>query len=166
VPLSQRLEKALNDQMQREFHAAYLYLGMAAHCSAEHLVGFAHWLELQAREELGHAMRFYRYLDDRGAKIRLQAIDQPPDDFKSPLDVMERALAHEQRVTQEIHKIYGMAVEERDYATQTFLNWFVNEQVEEERAATQVVERLKIAGDDSSALLLIDKELGARTSSD
>lgn len=166
MALSQKMEQALNDQLKREFYAAYMYLSMAAYCSAENLTGFAHWLELQAKEETGHAMKFYRYLDDQNARVRLQAIEQPPDRFKSPLEVMEQALSHEQKVTQEINKLYALALSEQDYATQTFLHWFLEEQVEEEKMATQVVERLKLAGDDKSALLLIDKELGARTSSE
>ncbi len=166
MSLSPKMEQALNDQLKREFYAAYMYLAMAAHCSAENLPGFAHWLELQAKEETGHAMRFYRYLEDRHAKIKLQAIEQPPDGFKSPLEVMQQALSHEQKVTQEINKLYALALSEQDYATQTFLHWFLEEQVEEEKMATQVVERLKLAGDDKSALLLIDRELGARTSAE
>ncbi len=166
MALSQKMAQALNDQLKREFYSAYMYLAMAAYCSAENLPGFAHWLELQAKEEAGHAMRFYRYLEDRNARIRLQAIEEPPDAFKSPLEVMQQVRSHEQMVTQEINKLYALALGEQDYATQTFLHWFLEEQVEEEKMATQVVERLKLAGDDKSALLLIDKELGARTSSE
>lgn len=162
MALNPKLEKELNDQMKREFYAAYLYLAMAAHCSHQNLPGFAHWLELQAREELGHALRLYRHLDDRSAKIELQAIEQPPSNFKSPLELMERVKSHEEMVSREINRIYALAVEEKDYATQTFLHWFINEQVEEEKMATLWVERLKLAGDDKSALLLIDKEMGAR----
>jgi ferritin len=163
VALNQKLEKELNDQMKREFYAAYMYLSMAAYCHSRNLSGFAHWLELQAREELGHALRFYRHLEERSGKIELQAIEQPPSSFPSPLELMERVKSHEEMVTREINRIYALAVEEKDYATQTFLHWFIDEQVEEEKMATFWVERLKLAADDKSALLLIDKEMGART---
>ena len=166
MALSKKMQNALNDQIQREFHSAYLYLSMSAYCSAENLPGFAKWMRLQAQEEVGHAMRICDYLDDRSSRVVLQAVEQPPSQFKSPLDVVQGVKKHEEAVTASINKLYAMAQAENDYATQTFLHWFITEQVEEEKSTTQLAERLKMAGDNKSAMLLLDKEVGARSSAD
>jgi ferritin len=166
VALTKSVEKALNDQIGREFSAAYLYLSMSAWCAAQSLEGFAHWLRLQAQEEAGHAMKILTYVEDRAGRVVLQAVGQPPADFTSPLDLTQMVLKHEQKVTEEIDRLYALATKESDYATQTFLAWFLTEQVEEEKSSTLLVERLKLAGTDKSALLLIDKELAARTTTE
>lgn len=157
-----KVHDALNEQIKNEFYASYLYLAMVAYFDEKHLDGFAHWMRMQNTEEVAHAMKLFEHLTDIGGRVVLQAIDQPPSDFKSPLEVMRLALAHEQHVTEKIHELYGLAVEERDYATQVLLQWFVTEQVEEEKSVGDIVGRLELVGDSPEALLLIDQELASR----
>ena len=161
--LSQTLQDALNEQLKQELYSSYLYLAMAAYCDAKNLPGFAHWMLLQADEERDHAMRFFSFIQDRGGRVALKALPGPPSDFGSPLDVFEQALAHEQEITSMIDQLYQRATAESDHATQVFLQGFISEQVEEERNAGQVVETLRMAGDNGAALLLIDRELARRT---
>ena len=139
---------------------------MSAYCAAQNLPGFSHWVQLQAKEEMGHGMKIYGFIEDRAGRVTLQAIDQPPTEFKSPLDLLQQVQKHEQMVSEEINKLYALAVKERDYATQVFLEWFLTEQVEEEKNSTRLVERLRMAGDDKSALLELDRELGARATAE
>ena len=160
--LSRTVQEAMNEQIKNEFYSAYQYLSMAAYCESANLPGFARWMRMQAREEVEHAMKFYDFILDRGGRVLLQALDQPVADFGSPLEIFEQALEHEQRVTAMINDLYGLAVKENDYASQTFLQWFVTEQVEEEKNAGDVVETLKMIGDKSEALFLLDRELGQR----
>ncbi len=160
--LSKTVHKVLNDQITHEFYASYLYLSMAAYFETQNLPGFARWMEAQSEEERKHAMKFYNYINDRNDSVELQAIAQPPSEFQSPLDVFEQVFKHEQKVTALIHKIYETALKENDYATHAMLHWFINEQVEEEKSARQIIERLKMTGGESSALLMLDHELGAR----
>lgn len=164
--LSKGLQEAINDQIHHEFHSAYVYLSMAAHLESASLKGFAHWMRVQAREEVNHAMKLFDYVNDRNGRVVLKALEQPPADFKSVLAVFEQAYEHEQKVTKMIHDLYELATRENDYATQVQLTWFINEQVEEEATASEVVDRLKIAGNDGAALLLLDRELGARSAED
>jgi ferritin len=164
--LSEALQKAINEQIKDEFYASHLYLSMAAYFEANSLPGFAHWMELQSSEERNHAMRFYAYVNDRGGRVVLKEIGKPASDFGSPLEVFEKALQHEQKVTASINEIYALAVKEGDYATQVMLNWFVEEQVEEEKSATDVIDMLKRAGDKEHVLLMIDRQLGAREDDD
>ena len=159
---SKKMQKALNDHLNAELYAAYLYLAMAAYFESTHLPGFANWMRLQSREEMGHAMRFYEYINERGGRVELQAIDKPPVNFKSPLAVFEEALKHERVVSKEIDKLFDMARKEKDYASEVFLQWFVTEQVEEEKSAGEVVEALNMIGDQRPALLMYDRELGKR----
>jgi ferritin len=160
--LSKTLQDAMNEQIKNELYSAYLYLSMSAYCEEANLPGFAHWMRLQAQEEVSHAMKFYDFIYERGGRVVLQAIDQPPVEFQSPLGVFEQTLGHEQKVTAMIHDLYTLAVEEKDYASQAFLQWFVTEQVEEEDSASQVLETLKMIGDKGHALLMLDRELGRR----
>ena len=160
--LSKTVQDAMNEQIKNEFYSAYQYLSMAAYCESENLPGFAHWMRIQAREEVEHAMKFYDFVLDRGGRVLLQAIDQPVIEFGSPVEVFEQALENEQRVTATISNLYGLAARENDYASQTFLQWFVTEQVEEEKNAGDVVETLKMVGGKSEALFLLDRELGSR----
>jgi ferritin len=160
--LSKTLQDAMNEQIKNELYSAYLYLSMSAYCEEANLPGFAHWMRLQAQEEVSHAMKFYDFIYERGGRVVLQAIDQPPAEFQSPLAVFEQTLEHEQKVTAMIHDLYTLAVEEKDYASQAFLQWFVTEQVEEEDSASQVLETLKMIGDKGHALLMLDRELGRR----
>ena len=159
---TERMEAAINDQMAKEFYAAYLYLAMAAYFEAASLPGFAHWMRAQNAEEQVHALKLFQYLLDSGAKVELKEIPQPPAVFKGPLDVMRQSLEHEQKVTAAIHKLYELAAEEKDYPAQLALEWFITEQIEEERTVTDIINRLKHAGDDGAALLMIDHELAAR----
>lgn len=160
--LKKSLQDAMNSQIKHELYSAYFYLSMSAYFEANNLPGSARWMRLQAQEEQGHAMKFFDYIHDRGGQVVLQAIDQPPSDFKSPLDVFERTLAHEQKVTGLINSLYELAVKENDYASQSFLQWFVDEQVEEEKNATQIVEMLRMVGDHKGNLLMLDHRLGER----
>jgi ferritin len=160
--LSKSVEKALNDQIAHEFHAAYLYLSMMAYFESESLGGFGHWMRMQAQEEVEHAMRLLDFVLDRGGKVELKALDKPTSDFDSPLAVMEAALSHEQKVTGMINRLYELATDEQDYPTQVLLQWFITEQVEEEKSAGGIVDQLKIAGDSPSALLVLDGKLAER----
>lgn len=154
--------EAFNAHLNKELYASYLYLSMAAYCQSINLPGFARWLRTQSQEEMGHAMKFFDHLDDRGARVKLAAVQQPPAEFESPLRLFEQVLAHERGVTKEIEQLYGLAVEVDDYASQVFLQWFISEQVEEEKTASDIVENLKLIGDDKVGLLMLDKELGQR----
>ena len=160
--LSKKLQDAMNEQIKNELYSAYLYLSMSAYCEAANLPGFAHWMRVQAQEEEAHAMKFYGFIYERGGRVVLQAIDQPPVEFQSPLNVFEQPLEHEQKVTAMIHDLYALAVQEEDYASQAFLEWFVTEQVEEEASATQILETLKMIGDKGHALIMLDRQLGRR----
>jgi ferritin len=160
--LSMRLQEALNDQIAHEIDSAYIYLSMVAYFEAENLKGCAHWMRLQRLEELEHAMKIFDFVIDRGGRVELHALKKPPTQYKSPLDVFQKALAHERSITGLIHKLYGLAVKENDYPTQVMLHWFIDEQVEEERIATEVVEQLKLIGDSGVGLLVLDRKLGER----
>lgn len=164
--MNQAVLEGFNKQINREFFAAYLYLGMSAHFEAQSLEGFAAWMHAQAREEKDHAMRLYDHLIERGAKVELGAIEAPDTDFGSPLEIFEAALEHEQRVTEWIHEIYDRAVEDHDHAAQLVLEWFITEQVEEEDSVGTVVDQLRMAGDNQAAILMLDRELGTRSAED
>ncbi len=163
--ISKKMADALNGQVNKEFYSSYLYLSMAAWSQAKNLKGFANWFSIQAQEELGHALKFFKYLEDQGATIRLQAIDAPTATFASPTAVFEATLKHEQFITESIHKLVDQAVAEKDHATQIMLQWFVTEQVEEEANAMDIVQKLKLVGDDPRGLFLVDRELAQRQSS-
>lgn len=160
--LSQGIQDAINDQIHHEFHSAYVYLSMSAYLEAANFIGFAKWMRMQAQEEVKHGMKLFDYVNDRNGRVTLKTLEQPPVQFKSALDVFEHALEHEKKVTGLIHTLYELAKKENDYATQVALQWFINEQVEEESTATKVVDRLKIAGNDGAALLMLDNEMGNR----
>jgi ferritin len=155
-----KIESALNDQINHELASAYLYLSMAAHFEAQNLPGSAKWMRRQAREEQTHGMKIFDYLTDRDGRVRLQALAQPPVEFRSTLDVWERALAHEQKVSGLIHALYALAVEAKDYPTQALMQWFVTEQVEEEKTARSILEQVRRIGEASSALFFLDRHLG------
>lgn len=160
--VSQSLQDALNDHLKQELYSSYLYLAMAAWCDAQNLPGFGHWMMLQADEEREHGMKFFTFIQDRGGRVVLQGLPQPPRDFDSPTALFEQVLAHEQEVTSLIESLYSKAVGEQDRATQVFLDWFISEQVEEERQATQTLETLRTIGDNKIGLLMLDRELGQR----
>ncbi|MFN2526622.1 MAG: ferritin [Actinomycetota bacterium] len=159
---SKDLYEAMNNHLNKELYSAYLYLAMAAHFESVNLPGFAAWMNSQAKEEYGHAMQFWTYIYDRGGSVTLLAIDQPPSKYGSPLEAFEQALAHEKDVTEDIHKLYARASDEKDYASEVFLQSFISEQVEEEKTASQIVETLKLVGDSTASLLMYDRELAQR----
>jgi len=156
------MQDALNRQIEHEFYSSFVYLAMSAHFERGNLPGFARWMRLQAGEEHGHAMKIFDHILDRGGRVTMPAIALPPATFDAPLSVFEQALHHERAVTKSIHELYELAVQERDYPARVFLDWFVNEQVEEEKTAELVVEQLKMVGADRPALLQLDRELGQR----
>ena len=159
---SEKLTKEMNLQIKHELYSAYLYLSMASHFDANNLKGFSHWMKFQAKEELEHGMKFYEYLNSRGAKVNLEEIDQPPLEFGDPLEIFAMVLEHEKSVTDRINLLYGIAIDDKDYASQSFLNWFVDEQVEEEEHAAEILDTLKKVGDKSTALFMLDHSLGER----
>ncbi|MCX7983918.1 MAG: ferritin [Bacteroidetes bacterium] len=153
---------ALNDQVNHEFYAAYLYLSMSAYFEANNLNGFAHWMKVQAQEEVGHALKIYNFILDRGDKVTLKSIAQPPTEFKSPLDSFQQALQHEKKVTGLINSLYELSLKEKDYPAQVMLQWFIDEQVEEEKNASEIIAKLEMIGDSKGMLLHLDHQLGKR----
>ncbi|MBN1963474.1 MAG: ferritin [Anaerolineae bacterium] len=160
--LSKKMLTALNDQVNAELHSAYIYLSMAAYFAEENLPGMAAWMTLQESEERVHAMKFYHYIIERRGRVTLQAVEAPPATWDSPLAAFEAALEHEQYISGRIHTLVKLAKEEGDYPTESFLKWFVDEQVEEEDNVGSVVDDLKRAEGYPPALFMLDRELGAR----
>jgi ferritin len=160
--LSKTIQDAINQQIQHELYSAYLYLAMSAHFEAASLPGFAKWTRTQAEEEQTHAMKFFDFINDRGGRVVLKAIDQPPTEYGTPLEVFEEILKHEQKVTSLIHKIYEAALKENDYPTQVMLHWFIDEQVEEEKNAGLIVDQLKMLGASAAGLYNYDRHVGRR----
>lgn len=160
--ISGKMAESLNEQINRELYSSYLYLAMAAYCQSQGMGGMAKWLVAQAEEERSHAMKIYRYLEEQGARVVLKAIAEPPAEFGSPRQVFEETLEHERKVAAAIHSLMEQAEREKDYATQGLLQWFVNEQVEEESTVADIVTKLKLLGQDARGLYLIDCELGRR----
>jgi ferritin len=159
---TQKLQDAINAQINAELYSAYLYLAMAADLEDKNLPGFSHWMRLQHDEEQIHAMKLFDFMLDRGGRVRLKAIDEPQSTWDSALAVFENALAHEQKVTGLIHALYKLAVEENDYPTQSLLQWFIDEQVEEEKNAGDAVAQLQMTGDFGPGLLMMDREMAQR----
>jgi ferritin len=160
--LSKKMEEALNAQINAELYSAYIYLSMSAYFEAQDFPGMAAWMRSQNDEEVAHAMKLYTYIVERGGRVTLAAIDAPQIEWDSPLAVFEHAYKHEQHVTSLIHKLVAQAIAEDDYATKNMLNWFVDEQVEEEASASAIVAKLKRIGDHTPGLIMLDKELGGR----
>jgi ferritin len=158
-----RVRQLLNDQVAHEFHAAYTYLAIAAHFESENYEGFAKWMRLQAKEETEHAMKLFDYLVERGERISLGVIEQPKQEYGSPLEAFKTALAHEQKVSGQINAIYEAAMEAKDYPTMVMLQWFIEEQVEEENLTGTAVDQLEMAGENRAALLFLDSRFGARS---
>lgn len=161
--MNKKVENAINKQINAEIYSAYLYLAMAAYFDGEGLEGFSNWMKIQAQEEMTHAMKFYRFVFERGGKVELDAIEKPEGKYGSSLAVFEEVLKHEQKVTSLINGLYELAVEEKDYAFQSMLKWFIDEQVEEEGNAQQIIDQVKLAGEKGPGLFMLDKELGSRT---
>jgi len=160
--LSNKMEAAINQQINAEMYSSYLYLSMATYFESISLGGFSNWMRQQAQEEMFHAMKMFDFVCERGGRVTLKAIDEPPSEWASVLDVMENVLAHEQKVTGLINDLVNLALDERDHASNIFLQWFVSEQVEEEDTAGGLVDKLKLIGNDANGLFMLDTELATR----
>jgi ferritin len=161
--IKEKIQSAINDQINREIFSAYLYYSMAAHFEAEGLKGFANWMKVQAMEEMFHADKFFGYIAERGGRVELKAIEGPKTSWSSPLEVFQAAYEHEQSVTAHIHKLVDLAIQESDHATNNFLQWYVAEQVEEEASAEEIISRLKLVARSDGGLFFLDNELAKRT---
>lgn len=160
--ITNAVQTAMNDQINKELFSSYLYLSMAAYFENKNLPGFAHWMRLQADEEREHAMKFYDHILERGGQVILKAIEAPKTDWASPLEVAEEVAAHEAKVTASIYALYELAVKEKDYPAQVMLQWFINEQVEEEKNAAELVANLKLIEERGTAVLMLDHRLAKR----
>jgi ferritin len=160
--INKKMEQALNVQLNAEYYSSYLYLSMAAYFESIDLQGFANWMRVQVQEEMFHAMKFYDYLVERGGRVALQAIEAPPTEWKSPIDAFEATLTHEQKVTGLINDLVYLARDERDNASEIFLQWFVSEQVEEEDSVNTILGQLRLIKDNPQGLFMLNKDLGQR----
>ncbi len=160
--ITKKIEEALNKQVNAELYSAYLYLSMSAWCEQKNFKGFANWLRVQYQEETAHALKIFDYVLERGGTIVLDKIDNPPHNWNNIIDVFEQVLNHEKYVTSIINNLVNIAIEEKDYATNNMLQWFVNEQVEEEASATEILEQLKSFDGKGAPLFFMDKELKQR----
>ncbi|MFZ5765872.1 MAG: ferritin [Thermodesulfobacteriota bacterium] len=160
--LSEKMEKALNEQVNWELYSSYFYLSMSSYFESISLTGCASWMRAQAQEELFHAIKIYDYINERGGRAIMEAISKPPFQWESPLHVFEEVLRHEQKVTALINELVNKALDERDHASTIFLQWFVSEQVEEEASVSAVLEKFRLIGDNRSGLFAIDQEMGQR----
>ena len=161
--INKKLEDQINYQINRELYSEYLYLSMAAYLEAKGLSGMANFMVVQAEEEHFHAMKFFHYMNERGARVVLDKIEQPPVEFESPLAVFKESLEHEELVTSLINKLMDTAIEVNDHATKSFLNWYVDEQVEEEASFQGLIDQFEIIGGKGHGMLMLDKELAGRT---
>ena len=161
--IGKKMEDALNEQINAELYSAYLYLAMAAYFDAQNLAGFASWMRLQTQEETAHAMKIFDFVSERGGRVVLKAIEEPAKEWKSPLAAFKAAYKHEQYITGRIDDLVNLAIKEKDHASNAFLQWFVNEQVEEETSVDSVVQQLTMAEKAPGALFMMDRELGQRT---
>ena len=160
--ISKKMEEALNGQVNAELYSAYMYLSMESYFKSLNLNGFANWMRIQTQEEVTHAMKIYDFVNERGGRVTLSAIDGPPTEWNSPLAVFEAVYKHEQKVTGLINDLVDLAIKEKDHATNSFLQWFVNEQVEEESSADEIVQQLKMMEDAPGGMFMLDRELGQR----
>lgn len=158
------MQDAMNEQINKELFSSYLYLSMTAYFEERNLSGFAHWMRMQADEERGHAMKFYDFIIERGGRVMLKGIDTPKTEWSSSLEVAQEVAEHEAKVTASIYALYELALQEKDYPAQVMLQWFINEQVEEEKNAAEIVANLKLIEDRGTAVLMLDKQLGKRQS--
>ncbi|MEF3254610.1 MAG: ferritin [Deferribacterales bacterium] len=161
--ISKKMEKALNEQLKNEIFSSYLYLSMSAWASSNGLKGFANWFYVQSKEEMVHAIKFYQYILDQGAEVELHEIPKPEKNFKDPVNLFDEVLKHEKFITKSIYNLVDLALEERDHATNAFLQWFVSEQVEEEASVNEILDQLKLTKSDGNGIFMIDKELATRT---
>jgi ferritin len=160
--ISERMVKALNGQINKEMYSAHLYMAMSAYSSNIGLSGFANWFMVQYQEEMLHAMKFYNYIVDQGAKVELQAIEKPAKEFGTTFDMLNATLGHEKFITRSINDLVDLAIEEKDHATNIFLQWYITEQIEEEGNDNAIIDKLKLAGKEGNGIFMIDKDLAAR----
>lgn len=160
--INKSMQDAINDQINKELYSSYLYLSMAAYLEDRNLSGFAHWMRVQETEEREHAMKLYDFIVERGGRVMLKAIEAPKTEWKSTLELAEEVAAHEAMVTASIHALYELALKEKDYSAQIMLQWFITEQVEEERNAAEIVSNLKLIEDRGTAILMLDHRLAKR----
>ena len=160
--MNEKIEKMINDQMNFELYSSYIYMAMAAYCDSIDLEGFAHWFKMQVQEEMYHAIKMYNYLFERGARPFFTQIDAPAKEWKSVKAAFENALEHEKLVTERINNLMTAAIKENDHASRSFLNWFVDEQVEEEASVDSIIKKLNLIKDSGEGLFMIEKELAAR----
>ncbi|WP_299580229.1 ferritin [uncultured Sunxiuqinia sp.] len=161
--LKDQVLKALNKQINAEMHSAYLYLSMSAYFEDKGLGGFANWMKVQYKEELSHALKIFDFVNERNGRVLLEPIDGVPTDFGGIIDVFEKTLAHEQKVTQMIDELMDVAVAASDHATQSFLQWFVDEQVEEESNVNELLDNLRLIDGQGNGLFMLNRELQGRT---
>jgi len=160
--ITEKMEKALNEQVNAEFYSAYMYLSMVSYFQEINLPGFASWMKAQAQEEMFHAMKIYDYIAERGGRVLLAPIAGPPTEWESPVAVMEAVLEHEQKVTAMINNLVDLAMAEKDHASNIFLQWFVSEQVEEEDSVGDVLSKVKLMGGTGGGMFMLDRDLGQR----
>jgi ferritin len=163
--ISKKMEEALNKQLNRELFSSYLYLSMSTYFESLTLVGMANWMKLQAEEEHEHSMKFFNFIQKIGGRVILEQVDKPQAEWEAPHKAFEDALAHEGYITRNINELTDLAIEEKDHSTRTFLQWYVDEQVEEEATANEIVQKFKLIAESKSGLYMLDKELGERTKS-
>ncbi len=161
--LKKEMNKAINRQINEELFSAYLYLAMAGYFEDKNLPGFANWMRIQFQEEQFHALKMFDYVNERGGSVVLEAIDKPEADFDNVIEVFEATLAHEKHITGEIEKLMELAVDIKDYASQSFLSWYIDEQVEEEATAEEILNQLKMFDGKGQALLMFDRQFAARS---
>ncbi|HIJ65304.1 MAG TPA: ferritin [Candidatus Hydrogenedentes bacterium] len=161
--LKKEIEKAFNEQINAELYSSYLYLSMAAYFESNNLAGFGNWMRVQAQEELVHAMKFFTFIHERGGKVVLDAIAKPPAKWSSPKNAFQEVYKHECKVSALIHKLVDLAIAEKDHAANAFLQWFVEEQIEEEASADAIVKKLELLDGAPGGMYMLDRELGQRT---
>ncbi|MDP1675713.1 MAG: ferritin [Bacteroidota bacterium] len=162
MKLEKNVLKAMNEQVNKELFSSYLYLSMSAYCESEGFPGCAKWLKVQSEEENDHGMKIYHFIHERGGRVELEAIDKPKTDFKNLSQLFAQVLEHEQKISASITALYETAIKANDYPTQIMLQWFITEQVEEEKNAHEIVDLLKKVGDSPVSLMMFDRQLGAR----
>jgi len=160
--LKKKVEAALNNQLNKEFYSAYLYISMAGYFEHLGLPGFSNWMKVQYQEENSHTMKFFRYINERGGKVILKGVKAPPTSWKSPLNVFEKTLKHEMGVTENINELLDTAMKEKDHATTNFLQWYIEEQVEEEASVSGIIAKLKMIQGSNESLFLLDKDMAQR----
>jgi ferritin len=161
--ISKKMTDAINEQINKELFSEYLYISMQAWLADQSLDGMANWMDAQSKEEHFHAMKLFNYLIERGAKVRLKAIEEPTVEFENPLKAFSMALEHEKFISKSINELMDLAIKENDHATRSFLQWYVDEQVEEEASVDRIVNMLKMVGENGHGIMMIDRELSARS---